>query len=442
MRRIDYRVQVLQHTNRMLDKVLPGGLGMNNNRVVVTGMGAVTPVGIGVENTWKALLAGRSGVKRITRFDVSNHPTQFAADVLHFDPLDFMTFREAKRTTRFTQLATAATQQAIQDSALDLSKEDTTRVGLEIGSAIGGLSLIEEQVATFHQKGLRRVNPTFIPVIIINAAPCHIAILLGIKGPTNSPVAACATGIVAIGQALRQLQSGEVDVMLAGGTESATTPLGLAAFSRLGALSTHNEDPEKACRPFDAERDGIVMGEGAAVLVMESLEHAQRRGAPILAEVLGYGFTEDAYHLAAPDPTGDGAARAMSRALANARISPNEVDYIVPHGTATPLNDVSETRACKTVFGEHAYRIPMSSNKSMIGHMLGAAGAISTVVAILAMRDGIVSPTINLEHPDPDCDLDYVPNKARHVRVDTAIANAFGFGGQNATVVVRRVDGA
>jgi len=413
---------------------------MKKTRVVVTGMGAITPIGMDVESTWKALLAGRSGVRRITRFDVSGFPTQFAAEVVGFDPLDFMSFREAKRTARFTQLAAAAAQQAVQDARLDLAKEDATRVGIEIGNAIGGIGLIEKQALAFHERGVRRINPTFVPLIIANAAPCHIAVVLGIKGPTNSPVAACATGVVAIGQALRWLQSGEVDVMLAGGTESATSPLALAAFSRLGALSTHNEEPEKACRPFDAERDGTVMGEGAAVLVMETLEHAQQRGAPILAEVLGYGFTEDAYHVAAPDPTGDGAARAMSRALANAHVSPDEVDYIVPHGTGTPLNDVAETKACKTVFGERAYRIPTSSNKSMLGHMLGAAGAISTIVAILAIRDGIIPPTINLEHPDPECDLDYVPNKARQAHVDTALANAFGFGGQNATIVVRRVD--
>jgi len=414
---------------------------MRNNRVVVTGIGAITPVGIGIANTWKALLAGRSGVKHIKRFDVSNFPTQFAGEVTDFNPLDFMDFREAKRMARFTQFAMAVTQQAIQDSALDLSREDTTRVGLEIGTAIGGIGLIEEQSITFHEKGPGRINPTLVPVVIANAAPCHIAISLGIKGPTSSPVAACATGTVAIGQALRQLQLGQVDVVLAGGTESATSPLALAAFSRLGALSTHNAEPEKACRPFDAERDGTVMGEGAAVLVMETLEHAQRRGAPILAEVLGYGFTEDAYHIAAPDPTGDGAARAMNAALTDAGISPDEVDYIVPHGTGTPLNDVSETRACKMVFGECAYRIPISSNKSMIGHLLGAAGAISTVIAILAIRDGIVPPTINLEHPDSECDLDYVPNEARHACIDTAMANAFGFGGQNATVIVRRLDG-
>jgi 3-oxoacyl-[acyl-carrier-protein] synthase II len=408
-------------------------------RVVVTGMGAITPVGIGLENTWKALLAGQSGVKSITSFDVSGFPTQFAAAVEGFDPAQYLDFKEAKRMARFSQFASVATLEALKHAGLDLSKEDKTRVGIEMGTAIGGISIIEEQACTFRERGPGRVNPTMVPVVIANAAACHIAIMLGIKGPTNSPVAACATGTVAVGQALRQLQWGYADVMIAGGTEAALTPLALAAFSRLGALSTHNEEPQKACRPFDAQRDGTAMGEGAAVLVMETLEHAQRRGAPILAEVAGYSLTEDAYHIAAPDPTGDGPARAMRLALSDGGVSPDEVDLIVPHGTGTPLNDVSETKACKTVFGERASHIPISSNKSMIGHLLGAAGAISAVVAVLAMRDNKVPPTINLEHPDPECDLDYVPNQARQVHVDTALANAFGFGGQNATVLLQRL---
>lgn len=411
---------------------------MQKHRVVVTGMGAITPLGIGVEETWQALLAGRSGVRRITRFDVTDFPTQFAAEVVGFDPLKYMDFKDAKRTARFTQFALAAAREAIQNATLDLSREDMTRVGISIGTAIGGVDLIEEQSIVFHEQGLRRINPILVPILLPSSGACHVAIVLGVKGPTSCPVAACATGIVAVGEALRNLQFGEVDVMIAGGAESAMSPLDLAAFSRIGAMSTRNEEPEKACRPFDAERDGTVIGEGAAVVVMETWEHARRRGAPILAEVLGYGFTEDAYHIAAPEPSGEGAARAMARALSDGGVAPGEVDYVVPHGTGTPLNDASETRACKIVFGEHAYRIPISSNKSMIGHLLGAAGAISTVVAILSTRDGVLSPTINLEHPDPECDLDYVPNQARRARVDTAMANAFGFGGQNATVVVRR----
>jgi 3-oxoacyl-[acyl-carrier-protein] synthase II len=415
---------------------------MKKNRVVVTGMGAITPLGIGVEATWQALLAGRSGVRRITRFDVTDFPTQFAAEVTDFNPVNFMDFKEAKRTARFTQFALAASRQAVQSAALDLAQEDMTRVGISMGTAIGGVDIIEEQVTVFREQGLRRIHPIMVPVLLPSSGACHVAISLGIKGPTSCPVAACATGIVAIGEALRSLQWGEVDVMIAGGAESAMSPLDLGAFSRVGALSTHNAEPEKACRPFDAERDGTVIGEGAAALVLETWEHAQRRGARILAEVLGYALTEDAYHMAAPEPSGEGAARAMSRALADAGIQPDDVDYIVPHGTGTLLNDVSETRACKLVFGERAYRIPISSNKSMMGHLLGAAGTISAVVSILSINEGILSPTINLEHPDPECDLDYVPNQPRPARVDTAIANAFGFGGQNATVVIRRVEAA
>lgn len=415
---------------------------MNKNRVVVTGMGAITPLGIGVEATWQGLLAGRSGVRRITRFDVTDFPTQFAAEVTDFDPLKFMDFKETKRTARFTQFALAAARQAIESAALDLAKEDTTRVGVSLGTAIGGVDLAEEQAVAFNEHGLRRINPTMVPVLLPSSGACNIAISFAVKGPTSCPVAACATGIVAIGQALRDLQLGEAEVMIAGGSESAISPLDIAGFSRIGALSTYNADPSKACRPFDAQRDGTVMGEGAVVLVLETWEHARRRGAPLLAEVLGYGLTEDAYHIAAPDPTGEGAARAISRALANAGVSPADVDYIVPHGTGTPLNDLSETRACKAVFGERAYRIPISSNKSMVGHLMGAAGAVSTMVGILSIRDSILPATINLENPDPECDLDYVPNMARPARVDTAVANAFGFGGQNACVVVRRVEGA
>lgn len=414
---------------------------MNMRRVVITGLGAVTPVGIGVENTWTALLDGRSGARTITRFDVSDFPTQFAAEVSDFDPTDYMDFRSAKRTARFTQFAVVATQQAIESAGLDLSKEDRTRVGIEMGTGVGGINIVQEQAIVYHEKGYRRVNPALLPILLANSGACHVAIELGIKGPTESPVAACATGTVAVGQALRHLQSGVVDVMLAGGSEAAISPLGLAIFSRVGVLSTRNAEPEKACRPFDAQRDGTVMGEGAAMLVLETLEHAQRRNAPILAEVLGFGLSEDAHHIAAPDPTGEGAALAMNRALADAGVSPAEVDYIAPHGTGTQLNDVSETNACKITFGEHAYRIPLSSNKPMLGHILGAAGAISTVVSVLAIRDGMIPPTINLEHPDPECDLDYVPNKARQARVDTAVVNAFGFGGQNATLVIRRADG-
>lgn len=411
----------------------------SETRVVVTGMGALTSVGLDLATTWQSLLAGQSGVRRITRFDVTDFPTQFAAEVQGFDPTRYMDFKEAKRMVRVSQLAMAATKEAVHASGLDFSAEDPTRIGIEIGTAIAGIDAIETQMMTFQQRGPRAVNPTIVPTILGNSPACHIAISLGIKGPTNSPVAACATGIVAIGQALRQLQRGDLDIVLTGGSEAAVTPLAMVAFSRLGALSTFNEDPARACRPFALGRDGTVMAEGAVVLVLETLHHAQERGAPILAEVLGYALTEDAYHIAAPDPSGEGAARAMASALADAGVSPPEVDYIAPHGTGTPLNDVSETIACKTVFGQHAYRLAISSNKSMLGHLLGAAGSISAAVCILAMRDSIVPPTINLDVPDPQCDLDYVPNQARPMTVNVALANAFGFGGQNATVVLRRL---
>jgi 3-oxoacyl-[acyl-carrier-protein] synthase II len=413
---------------------------MDKNRVVITGMGAVTPVGIGLEPTWQALLAGRSGIRRITRFDPTDCPTQIGGEVLDFDPVKYMDFKDAKRTARFTQFAIAATKEALQAAQLDLSKVDLTRTGISLGTAIGGADLIEEQTIVFQQHGLRRINPVLVPILLPSAGACQLAILFGIKGPTHAPVAACATGTVAIGDALRDLQYGDADVMIAGGAESAMSALDIGAFSRIGALSTRNDAPEAALRPFDARRDGTVISEGAAVVIMETLQHARSRGAPVLAEVLGYALTEDAYHLAAPEPSGEGAARAMARALAEAGIATTALDLIVPHGTGTPLNDVVETRACRLVFGEHAHRIAISAVKSMLGHMFGAAGSISVAAGVLAIRDGVVPPTINLEYPDPECDLDYVPNHARTMRVDTAMANAFGFGGQNATVVVRRYD--
>ena len=416
--------------------------GIKGNRVVITGMGAITPVGLNVADFWQGVIAGRSGVGPITQFDTSQHPTKIAASVNGFDPTNYVNRREARRMARFTQFALAATYEALKDASLDLDREDLTRVGLEIGSAVGGIGVIEEQSLRLRDGGPRRINPIFAPSVIINIAPCHIAVLLGIKGPANAPVAACATGVVAIGEATRRLQRGDVDVMIAGGTESAMTPLAVVAFSRLGALSTRNDEPERACRPFDADRDGTVMGEGAAIVVLETLEHALRRGAPIQAEVVGYGFTEDAYHIAAPEPSGDGAARAMSLALADAGLSPEEMGYICAHGTGTVLNDTSETIAIKTTLGEAAYKVPISANKSMIGHLFGAAGSISVITVVKAIQEGVIPPTINLDNPDPECDLDYVPNVARQATVDAAIANAFGFGGQNATLAVQRFRGA
>jgi 3-oxoacyl-[acyl-carrier-protein] synthase II len=412
-----------------------------DSRVVITGMGAITPVGLNVADFWQGITAGRSGVGPITQFDASQHPSQIAASVEGFDSTDYMDKREARRMARFTQFALAATQQALRDAELDLTREDRTRVGLEIGSAIGGIEMIEEQSLRLRDRGPRRINPIVAPLVIINIASCHIAVLLGIKGPASAPVAACATGVVAIGEATRRLQRGDVDVMITGGTESAMTPLAVVAFSRLGALSTRNDEPERACRPFDADRDGTVMGEGAAIVVLETLEHALRRDAPIQAEVVGYGFTEDAYHIVAPEPSGDGAVRAMSLALAEAGLSAGEIGYICAHGTGTVLNDPSETAAIKTTFGEAAYRVPISANKSMIGHLFGAAGSISVITAVKVIQEGLIPPTINLDNPDTECDLDYVPNVARQATVDAAIANAFGIGGQNATLALKGFDG-
>ncbi|MDI7278099.1 MAG: beta-ketoacyl-ACP synthase II [Anaerolineae bacterium] len=408
------------------------------HRVVVTGMGMISPLGLSVEETWKRLIAGESAVRLIEDFATDGFPARIAAQVTGFDAADYMDVRDARRASRFTHLAVAAVSQALAEAGLDLREEDPTRVGLQIGSAVGGLHVIEEQTQALRDLGARRINPTLVPSVIVSAAPCQIAVQWGIKGPTNAPAAACATGIVAIGDAMRWLQRGDVDVVLAGGAESTITPLALASFGRLGALSTRNDDPARACRPFDVSRDGTVMGEGAAVLVLETEEHARRRGARIMAELLGYGFSEDAFHMTAPDPTGDGAARAMAAAMADARLRPEEIDHIVAHGTGTPLNDVAETRAIHAVLGERARQITVNSNKSGIGHTLGGAGAISTVVAVKTILEGVVNPTANLETPDPDCDLDYVPRQPRLANADAVLVNAFGFGGQNACLALRR----
>ena len=415
--------------------------GDRNKRVVITGMGVVSPLGMETDEIWDGLLKGRSGVGPMPYFDASQFTTRFAACVKDFDVTQYMNPREAKRMDRFTQFAVVASGRAIEHAGLDLSREDLTRIGVEIGTAIGGWGGIERQSVILREKGQRRINPIFLPMVIVNMAACQVGIYFGLKGPTSSPVAACATGLVAVGEAMWRLRMGEADVMLAGGTESIDAPLGIAAFGRLGALSTRNEDPERACRPFDLDRDGTVLGEGSVVFVMETLEHARARHANILAEVLGYGLTGDAYHVAAPDPSGDGGARAMQTAIDASGLVASEIDYVAAHGTGTQLNDASETAAIKTVFGDGAYRTPISSNKSSVGHMLGAAGAFSIMVLIKTFQDNVIHPTANLETPDPECDLDYVPGEPREVRVDTAIANAFGFGGQNASVVLTRFDG-
>lgn len=410
----------------------------NRTRVVVTGMGAVTPLGNDLSSTWAGLVAGRCGVERITAFNPADLPVKIAGEVKNFDPTVYMDKKEARRLGSFIQYAVAAAHQAVGQAGLNLAQEDPTRIGLEISSALGGLTTIEDQSVLLSQQGYKRVHPTLIPATLINMASCFIGIDLNIQGPAHSSVTACATGISSLGEAMRRIVWGDAEVMLAGATESAITPLAFAGFSRLGALSARNNTPHRAITPFDLHRDGTVLGEGAAVMVLESLAHAQARGAIILAEVAGYAMTSDAYHLAAPEPDGKGATRVMVNALRDARLTAGQIDYITAHGTGTPLNDTAETKALKAAFGEQAYGIPVSALKSMTGHMLGAAGALSAVAIVQAMGAGIVPPTIGIETPDPDCDLDYVPDRARAKAVTYGMANAFGFGGQNACIIFKK----
>jgi 3-oxoacyl-[acyl-carrier-protein] synthase II len=415
-------------------------LNLNGNRrcVVITGLGMVTPLGNDVASTWQAMMNGECGVDTITRFDTTGFPSTIAGFVKNFDPLNYMDKRDARRMAPFLHFAVAATQQALADANLDLSAEDPTRIGSEIGSAIGGAEVVEEQRLILEQQGAKRVNPTLIPALLINMPGCYIAILYNIRGPVNASVTACATGISGIGEGMRRIVWGDADVMLAGGTEAAITPLTVSAFGRLTALSRRNDTPKKAITPFDLNRDGTVVGEGAGVLVLESLEHAQARGARILAEVKGYSLTSDAFHISSPRDDGSSSGRAMANALKDAGIEPHEVNYLAAHGTGTQMNDATETRAIKVAFGELAYDLPVSSVKSMTGHTLGAAGAISAIAAVKAMHEGYIPPTINLETPDPVCDLDYVPNNPRRADVNVAMANGFGFGGQNASIVLKK----
>ncbi len=415
-----------------------GQAGNGRSRVVVTGMGAITPLGNSIEQTWEHLVAGRAGVRPITAFDASALTTRIAASVQGFDVGRYMDPKEARRLSPFILYGIAAAAQAVAQAGIDFAREDPTRCGVEVGSALGGTELIEEQRLVLEARGPRAVNPTMIPAILINSAACAIAIRYGLHGPVNVPVAACATGAVALGEAYRRLSYGDVDVMIAGGTDSVMTPLALVGFGRLGALSTRNDTPEQACSPFCARRDGTIVGEGAAVMVLETLEHALGREAQILAEVVGYGLTSDAFHLVAPDPEGKGAAAAMRQALTCDGASPDNLGWICAHGTGTQLNDLAETVAIKRLFGDAAYHIPVSSLKGGLGHMLGAAGAISAVAAVMATRTGIIPPTINYTDRDPQCDLDYVPNQAREATMAYAMVNAFGFGGQNAALMFKR----
>jgi 3-oxoacyl-[acyl-carrier-protein] synthase II len=408
-------------------------------RVVVTGIGVVSALGTGVEKNWNALLQGHSGVDRITRFDASDLPTQIAGEVKDFNAEEFIDKKEIKKMDIFIQYALAAADMAMKDSALVINEENAERVGVLVGSGLGGLPTIEKYHDALGEGGYKKVTPFFIPMLIINLAPGQISIRYGAKGPNFSAVSACAAGTHAIGEAYHVIRRGDADAMITGGAESTITPLAIAGFNAMKALSTRNDDPQGASRPFDKDRDGFVMGEGAGILILEEYEGAKARGAKIYAEVVGYGLTGDAYHLTAPAPEGEGAARCMKMALNNAKLNPEEVDYINAHGTSTPFNDYYETLAIKSALGAHSRKVMVSSTKSMTGHALGAAGGIEAVFSLLAMERGIVPPTINYTTPDPDCDLDYVANTARQAQVNVVASNSLGFGGTNATIIFKKV---
>lgn len=410
-------------------------------RIVITGLAAISPVGTGIDKFWDSLVNGRSGIGQVTRFPVDQYPTKIAGEVKDFDPALYIDKKEAKRMDRFTQYAVAGAKMAAEDAGMDPLRLAKDRVGVILGSGIGGIETMEESCRVLFEKGPGRISPFFVPMMISNMAAGQAAIALGVTGPNITVVTACASGTNAIGDAFKLIQRGAAEVVITGGTEASVTPLALAGFCSMKALSTNNEEPEKASRPFDAKRDGFVMGEGAGILVLEDLEHAQKRGARIYAEVLGYGATADAYHITAPAPDGKGAAGAMREAINDAGLKPEDVDYINAHGTSTDLNDKYETMAIKAVFGEHAPKLAISSTKSMTGHLLGAAGGIELVATALTVVNDLVPPTINLEHPDPECDLDFVPNKARRMQVDYALSNSFGFGGHNATLLIGKYKG-
>lgn len=407
-------------------------------RVVVTGIGLVTPLGIGVQDTWSALIAGKSGVGNITRFDASDYGTRIAAEVQGFNAEDFMAKKEARRTEHFIAYAIAASRMALEDSGLRIDGTNGHRVGVLTGCGLGGLNMLEITARTVDTAGPKRVSPFFIPMLIGNMAAGMISIQFGAKGPNSSVATACAAGAHAIGDACDLIKYGKADAMITGGVESVVTRTCIAGFGAMKALSTRNSDPQKASRPFDRDRDGFVVGEGSGMLILESLEHAQARGARIYAEMAGYGMSGDGYHMTSPPPDGEGAARCMQAAMLEAGIQASQIDYINAHGTSTPLNDLYETRAIKMVFGEQAYKVPISSTKSMTGHLLGGAGGIETVFTVLVLNHDILPPTINLDNPDPECDLDYVPNVARKKVVNYAMTNSFGFGGTNAALILKK----
>lgn len=409
-------------------------------RVVATGLGLVTPLGTGLEETWKNLCAGQSGVGLITRFDTSDFAVKIAAEVKDFAAEKFMDAKLARHLDLFVQYAVAAAGMAVADSGLKLENEQASRIAVVTGNGIGGLNTIETYHRVYLERGSRKITPFFIPMVISNMSAGHVSIIFGAKGPNLSFTTACAAGTHAVGEAFRMIAGGACDLAITGGSEATVCPLAVGGFSSMKALSRRNDEPQKASRPFDRERDGFVISEGGGMLILEELEHARARGAEIYAEVIGYGLTGDAYHMAAPPDNGEGAARCMQMAIDDAGISPAEVDYINAHGTSTPLNDLCETRAIKTVFKEHAQKLAISSTKSMTGHMLGGAGGIEAVFTALTIKREIIPPTINLENPDPECDLDYVPNTARKARISTALSNSFGFGGTNAVLAMKRYE--
>jgi 3-oxoacyl-[acyl-carrier-protein] synthase II len=411
-----------------------------DRRVVITGLGAVTPLGLQITTIWDQICGGVSGIGPITRFDTSDFEVRIAGEARDFSPADYLDKRDIRRTDRFVHFALGAAQEAMQDAALEVTEADAHRVGVYIGTAFGGLGSLETVHRQLLEKGPNRVSPLFPAIVLGNLASGHVSIRFGASGPNNSSVTACAAGAHSIGEAFHLITRDAADVMITGGTEAVITPLAVSTFGNMRALSTRNDSPQSASRPFDCDRDGFVMSEGAGILILEELQHARRRGATIYAEVIGYGSAGDAYHLTAPCPDGAGAARCMGNALRDASLSPDAVDYINAHATSTPAGDVAETLAIKTVFKARAHDIPISATKSMTGHLLGAAGAVESIFTVLALRDGILPPTINHQQPSPDCDLDYIPNKARQIPIRTAMCNAFGFGGTNAALLFRTFD--
>lgn len=410
------------------------------NRAVITGMGVISPIGNTLEEFWSHLVEGQSGIDFVTRFDVSEMPTKVAGEVKNFEPTDWLDKKESRRMDRFVQLAVAAAKMAVIDAGLDMENLDKERAGAVVGCGIGGVTTFEEQKEILMAKGPSRVSPFFVPMLISNMAAGHISIAFGLQGASSTIVTACASATNAIGEALRLIERGEADIVLCGGTEAPLTPLAFAGFCSMKAMSTEKENPKEACRPFDSRRSGFVMGEGSGIIVLESLEHAKARNARIYAELVGYGSTSDAHHITTPVPGGAGATRAMSKALESAEVKTEDVDYINAHGTGTGANDSTETAAIKTLFGPTAYQVPISSTKSMTGHLMGAAGAIEAIVCALTIQNGVIPPTINYGELDPECDLDYVPNLARKKEVKVAMSNTFGFGGHNATIVLKKFE--